>query len=80
MTTYVTQGNSPYDEILNEYLKEGSPRTIRYDNLVYLPAKDESDVLYFVLLEESNPLYDNPNSDRWSQYYGYKTRNTIKPW
>lgn len=78
MTTIIQQGDSLYETLVDEYIRSGLGRTITYDYLRYRPHSDDG-VVTFILLEENNPLYDDPNSKQWSQYYGYKTRNVIKP-
>lgn len=78
MSTIITEGNPLFEPLMNEYIASGFGRTITYDYLRYRPHSDDG-VITFILLEENNPLYDDPNSKQWSQYYGYKTRNVIKP-
>jgi hypothetical protein len=79
MSTIITEGDPLFDPLVGEYIASGLGRVITYNYLRYLPYRDSEGNVSFILLEENNPLYDDPASPQWSQYYGYKTRNTIKP-
>lgn len=78
MTTIIDSQHPNFPYLFSVYQGDGKPRTVRDDryNLAYMTHFENGEIR-FILLEEDNPLYDDPNdkSHKWSQYYGYKGRN-----
>jgi len=82
MSTIIVDGDPLFPTLFSAYQYGGQPRTVRdAENKAYM-THFEDGVIRFILLEEDNPLYDDPNdrTHKWTQYYGYKGRNDGRGW